>query len=565
MPGKPNFLVRDQPALMDNCKCMCMWAGVIEIADAGQNFMSDGAEAGAGVAEQSAPAPVAAASGFQPTQLAGAAMPGGLASGFQPAGLQPNLPAGFQPAGGGFALQPNSIQPAGGGAQAPQGPPSATVPQSTLFVKKIEGAKETYPRQQIAYKVIEYNKDKIYMSTEERSKINETKWALKIGRGNITELADKKGEKIILDIKSEWENSDIFVTAYIENAGEASIVTKVLIDPYKGKLIRGVIGKDEALPGQEAKYEATGYNEDGDAGRVSSGNGINWAIKVGENGSINREMLKGEAGKRVINLEMKPDWAGKDIFIMPYLNSPTATVSVKTNVRISLGTKIKEMRSSNEAEHTYGYSDLFIEKLISYMKAKHLNTSWLEKVSNSSIELRRLSGGLATTDFSTVVINVGDEFFNDETRRKEEILQAIVLHELRHVWQKAEWAGNLLRRNRNDGRYYSNILMEVDAFDAQFSFEKKSGSEVDIDRINAIRSSFNTDTSEALRVKRLMEPIRLQDSNGNYYDYVYGINYYYYDADTGITTYARRSADGTRAIYDHEDANGNITPTSTFN
>lgn len=32
MPGKMNLLVRNQPALLDNCKLMCMWAGVIQIS-----------------------------------------------------------------------------------------------------------------------------------------------------------------------------------------------------------------------------------------------------------------------------------------------------------------------------------------------------------------------------------------------------------------------------------------------------------------------------------------------------------------------------------------------------
>jgi hypothetical protein len=31
MPGKVMFQIGGQPALMDNCKLMCIWAGVIEI------------------------------------------------------------------------------------------------------------------------------------------------------------------------------------------------------------------------------------------------------------------------------------------------------------------------------------------------------------------------------------------------------------------------------------------------------------------------------------------------------------------------------------------------------
>ena len=34
--GKTNVLVKGNPALLDTGKCMCMWAGVIEITDPGQ-------------------------------------------------------------------------------------------------------------------------------------------------------------------------------------------------------------------------------------------------------------------------------------------------------------------------------------------------------------------------------------------------------------------------------------------------------------------------------------------------------------------------------------------------
>jgi hypothetical protein len=37
IPGKPTVLVKKMPALVDDCKCMCMWAGVIEVTMAG-NF-----------------------------------------------------------------------------------------------------------------------------------------------------------------------------------------------------------------------------------------------------------------------------------------------------------------------------------------------------------------------------------------------------------------------------------------------------------------------------------------------------------------------------------------------
>jgi hypothetical protein len=36
MPGNMKVLVKGQPALMDDCKLMCMWAGMIEITQEGQ-------------------------------------------------------------------------------------------------------------------------------------------------------------------------------------------------------------------------------------------------------------------------------------------------------------------------------------------------------------------------------------------------------------------------------------------------------------------------------------------------------------------------------------------------
>lgn len=32
MPGKANLLINNKPALLDNCKLMCMWGGVIQIS-----------------------------------------------------------------------------------------------------------------------------------------------------------------------------------------------------------------------------------------------------------------------------------------------------------------------------------------------------------------------------------------------------------------------------------------------------------------------------------------------------------------------------------------------------
>jgi len=216
---------------------------------------------------------------------------------------------------------------------------SSSTAQSTLSIEKVEGAAETYPRQKIVYEVTKYNKEKYEMSEEERKKIDKIKWAVKLGEegNNIIELNDI-GEKIILDIKPEWDGKeikDILVMAYIDNYSETvSQKTKVLEDPYKGTLIRGVVGGDEAFEWQEVKYEVINSNKDGSASEVKEGSDVRWAIKVGKDGSIDREELRDMRWKKIITLKMKPEWANKGmITVMPYLNSPTETVSVKTMVK----------------------------------------------------------------------------------------------------------------------------------------------------------------------------------------------------------------------------------------
>jgi hypothetical protein len=36
MPGNTTVLVKGQPALMDNCKLMCIWGGIIQVNNHGQ-------------------------------------------------------------------------------------------------------------------------------------------------------------------------------------------------------------------------------------------------------------------------------------------------------------------------------------------------------------------------------------------------------------------------------------------------------------------------------------------------------------------------------------------------
>jgi uncharacterized protein (TIGR03034 family) len=253
-----------------------MWAGVIEIADAGQNFMSDGAEAGAGVAEQSASAPVAAASGFQPTQLAGAAMPGGLASGFQPSGL-PNL-------------QPATLLD---GIQLPQIPKMPQIPKPLSFIEKIKKAAETI-LQKIA--------------------------SLFQGGSDIrsSAAADNRANNKGIEFKAKAESD-------AKSRKEEAESSKIIIN---------VEGKTEAFSGQEVIYEATVRNKDG---IVKDCSDVRWAIKA-DGKELKENDIKKDNDIRIekdkITIKIKDAWAGKEIIVMPYLNSnsPKESMSVRTKV-----------------------------------------------------------------------------------------------------------------------------------------------------------------------------------------------------------------------------------------
>ncbi|MCL2282830.1 MAG: hypothetical protein FWC26_05885, partial [Fibromonadales bacterium] len=218
--------------------------------------------------------------------------------------------------------------------------------QSTLSIVEIKGVDKTYPRQRITYKVTKYNKEEYEMNEEDIEQIKKIKWAVRAGN-NIKNLEDNEGnefigERIFLDINKELEGCYIFVMAYIENTEKASFKTEILRDSFSGTLIRGVEGEDEAFIGQTKTYKVLNSNKDGEAGEVSDGSDVKWAIKVGKNGNMDKSELENMRGEKIIYIKMKPEWAGKEIIIMPYLNSPTEIVSVKTevmggNLRAKLG------------------------------------------------------------------------------------------------------------------------------------------------------------------------------------------------------------------------------------
>lgn len=108
-----------------------------------------------------------------------------------------------------------------------------------------------------------------------------------------------------------------------EKEVEKSPMSKSYAEPMV--LVTSVKGKETALPNEKVKYEVTGYNisnvKDKDRKRVK------WDIVV--DGRQKTLSLKGES----IEFEMKEEWFGKSILLMPYLKKPSLKVQVKTHIQ----------------------------------------------------------------------------------------------------------------------------------------------------------------------------------------------------------------------------------------
>ncbi len=108
-----------------------------------------------------------------------------------------------------------------------------------------------------------------------------------------------------------------------EKEVEKSPMSKAYVEPMV--LVTSVKGKETALPNEKVKYEVTGYNisnvKDKDRKRVK------WDIVV--DGKQETLSLKGES----IEFEMKEEWFGKSILLMPYLKKPSIKVQVKTHIQ----------------------------------------------------------------------------------------------------------------------------------------------------------------------------------------------------------------------------------------
>jgi hypothetical protein len=116
------------------------------------------------------------------------------------------------------------------------------------LVKEISGETEASGGQTIQYRVKSYNRQENNISKDIQDRV---KWAVKVD-GKIEELKDKKGGRINLEIKKEWDGKEIMVMACLQSFREdVCKKTKIKGYYYKGTKKWGAL---------QTGFPASGHN-----------------------------------------------------------------------------------------------------------------------------------------------------------------------------------------------------------------------------------------------------------------------------------------------------------------
>lgn len=164
-----------------------------------------------------------------------------------------------------------------------------------------------------------------------------------------------------------WKVSDISVKPRVVDNDETHNSEPMV-------LVTSVKGKNKAIVSQTVQYVVTKYNvpnvKDSDRKRVK------WVIEV----DGQKEYLK-EQGE-TLDLQIKEEWEGKEIIVMPYLKQCTYNVSVHTKVerwylpRVIVQTKTKEGFGTKNDRKIFEYEDAFGKGLTPSSKQIAVDMHW---------------------------------------------------------------------------------------------------------------------------------------------------------------------------------------------
>lgn len=176
-----------------------------------------------------------------------------------------------------------------------------------------------------------------------------------------------------------WKVSDISVKPRVVDNDE-----KHNSEPMV--LVTSVKGESKAIVSQTVQYVVTKYSvsnvKDSDRKRVK------WVIEV----DGQKEYLK-EQGE-TLDLQIKEEWEGKEIIVMPYLNQATLQVSVKTNIQglIDVYTQSDKYLFSLEPNNKHKSQKITAKEL--YKKG----IQWFSPTADNYLRLIKKSSNLSQYD-----------------------------------------------------------------------------------------------------------------------------------------------------------------------
>lgn len=168
----------------------------------------------------------------------------------------------------------------------------------------------------------------------------EIKWEMKVLGSPASSEEIGAGRRITYTLGEEYIDKIVVFTAYREGVqlawqfGYLRQEISCYVQPKPQQiLIRDVEPKScNALVWDKVEFRVTAYSIDTRKVNDSTRQSIKWQIRV----DGKEELLLSEDGYPVmsdrITVEMKQEWAGKKVLLMPHLNDPTDKVSAKVNV-----------------------------------------------------------------------------------------------------------------------------------------------------------------------------------------------------------------------------------------
>ena len=251
-----------------------------------------------------------------------------------------------------------------------------------------------------------------------------------------------------------WKVSDISVKPRVVDNDETHNSEPMV-------LVTSVKGKNKAIVSQTVQYVVTKYNvpnvKDSDRKRVK------WVIEV----DGQKEYLK-EQGE-TLDLQIKEEWEGKEIIVMPYLKQCTYNVSVHTKVerwylpRVIVQTKTKEGFGTKNDRKIFEYEDAFGKGLTPSSKQIAVDMHWGNgKTHTNNFNLEQIKDKEVLKNIQLLKLKSDQELFN-MLRNLVELTSRGKLEA-----QNLEIINHLEQRNNSE---YSNEVLTNEVFNRKITQE----------------------------------------------------------------------------------------------